>query len=169
MDVDRALEDFESSPHPALRWIAPRVGCNDTGINLLCRRQSNVLHASYIQVSTAPTTLYNQYHLTSGSQIPASQTITISPCIQRALLSINQRNNKPNTTAEPSKTSIPVLVLAVPRKLRHSLRPLCMRANRVPRDGHPANATGAWWYGVFCKSRSHPILVRACILYNAVG
>lgn len=34
-------------------------------------------------------TLYNQYHLTSGSQIPASQTITISSCIQRALLSIN--------------------------------------------------------------------------------
>lgn len=114
---------------------------------------------------------YNQSPLTSGSQVPASQTTTISPYIQRALLSINLRHNQPNTTAKPSKTSIPVLVLAVPLKLRYSMRPLCMRANRVPRDGHPARCNRGMvvWRFLQVSLPSHPILVRTCPVYNAVG
>lgn len=45
LEVDRALDEFEESLHPALQWRSPIQTQDELGSDPVCRRLSNVLHA----------------------------------------------------------------------------------------------------------------------------
>ncbi len=137
MDIDRALCQFESELHPALHWDPQRVSNGD--INPSSKRQGNVLHARYtfpIFCRFGKFTHIHQYRFLHLKLLLNRPAFTDYCSTTRA----NNTQDSVRSWTAICRANCAVMCVQAACDLVTSL------AEATSQD-----ATGAWWYGVFCK------------------